>query len=180
MSKWHCFVFSGKYFVSLWVIIDVLQLMIFFICHPCWEVRRMNYDTTRRIVSAAPQLTEPLLVEFMNFTSVVEEKLCISKLRCNSFLYTPLILFNSSHWGGCRQNKHLEPWPSLLSSVCSSYGSVALVDAVGSSFQSYLNILLITILNTSVCGGLSVLICTFKYPSLHIVSHILSDMVAGI
>ncbi|TQD73974.1 hypothetical protein C1H46_040491 [Malus baccata] len=58
----------------------ISQLMIFFICHPCWEVRRMNYDATRRIVSAAPQLTEPLLVEFTNFTSVVAGKLCISKL----------------------------------------------------------------------------------------------------
>ncbi|KAB2629923.1 translational activator GCN1 [Pyrus ussuriensis x Pyrus communis] len=55
------------------------QLIIFFICHPCWEVRRMTYDTTRRIVSAAPQLTEPLLVEFTNFMSVVAEKLHISK-----------------------------------------------------------------------------------------------------
>ncbi|KAB2621344.1 translational activator GCN1 [Pyrus ussuriensis x Pyrus communis] len=74
------------------------QLMIFFICHPCWEVRRMNYDATRRIVSAAPQLTEPLLVEFTNFTSVVAGKLRISKLRYNAFLYMPLIPFNSSHW----------------------------------------------------------------------------------
>ncbi|RXH82519.1 hypothetical protein DVH24_036860 [Malus domestica] len=55
------------------------QLIIFFICHPCWEVRRMTYDATRRIVSAAPQLTEPLLVEFTNFMSVVAEKLHISK-----------------------------------------------------------------------------------------------------
>ncbi|ONI05050.1 hypothetical protein PRUPE_6G353600 [Prunus persica] len=54
------------------------QLIIFFICHPCWEVRRMTYDATRRIVPAAPQLTEYLLVEFTNFMSVVAEKLRIS------------------------------------------------------------------------------------------------------
>lgn len=41
----------------------------------------MAYDVTRKIITAAPQLTEILLVEFMNFMSVLAEKLCISKSR---------------------------------------------------------------------------------------------------
>ncbi|KAH7543347.1 hypothetical protein FEM48_Zijuj02G0174600 [Ziziphus jujuba var. spinosa] len=57
----------------------LLQLIVFLMCHPCWEIRRMAYDVTRKIITAAPQLTEILLVEFMNFMSVLAEKLCISK-----------------------------------------------------------------------------------------------------
>lgn len=48
----------------------------------------MAYDATRKIITAAPQITETLLVEFMNFLSVLAEKLCISKTR-----YTLVLIY---------------------------------------------------------------------------------------
>ncbi|GLT64478.1 hypothetical protein SLA2020_369690 [Shorea laevis] len=56
----------------------LLQLMIFFICHPSWDIRRMASDATRKIITAAPELSEDLLLEFTNFLSVVGERLCNS------------------------------------------------------------------------------------------------------
>ncbi|XP_062006271.1 protein ILITYHIA [Rosa rugosa] len=55
------------------------QLIIFFMCHPCWDIRRVAYNATKKIVAAAPQLAEHLLIEFTTFMSVVEEKHRISK-----------------------------------------------------------------------------------------------------
>ena len=63
------------------VIIDLLQLILFFICHPNWDVRNMAHDATRKIVTTSPQLSEDLLLEFSNFLSVVGEKIIISKTR---------------------------------------------------------------------------------------------------
>lgn len=59
----------------------MLQLIIFFMCHPCWDIRRVTYNATKKIVPAAPQLAEHLLIEFTTFISVVEEKHRISKAR---------------------------------------------------------------------------------------------------
>ncbi|KAL0008837.1 hypothetical protein SO802_010339 [Lithocarpus litseifolius] len=61
----------------------LLQLMIFLICHPSWDIRRMAYNATRKIITAAPQLSEDLLLEFTNFLSVVGEKIYLSKTRYN-------------------------------------------------------------------------------------------------
>ncbi|KAK9919347.1 hypothetical protein M0R45_027946 [Rubus argutus] len=55
------------------------QLIIFFMCHPCWDIRRVTYNATKKIIPAAPQLAEHLLIEFTTFISVVEEKHRISK-----------------------------------------------------------------------------------------------------
>ncbi|XP_050384454.1 protein ILITYHIA [Argentina anserina] len=55
------------------------QLIIFFMCHPSWDVRRVAYNTTKKIVPAAPQIAEHLLIEFATFMSIVEEKHRISK-----------------------------------------------------------------------------------------------------
>ncbi|KAM6596352.1 hypothetical protein CsatA_006876 [Cannabis sativa] len=58
---------------------SILQFVIFLVCHPSWEVRRRAYDAVKKIVAAAPQLTESLLFEFMNFLSLAAEKLLITK-----------------------------------------------------------------------------------------------------
>ncbi|POO02948.1 Proteasome component Ecm29/Translational activator Gcn [Trema orientale] len=57
----------------------LLQFIIFLVCHPCWEIRGRAYDATKKIIVAAPQLTETLLFEFTNFLSLAAEKLLISK-----------------------------------------------------------------------------------------------------
>ena len=75
------------------MIIVMLQLIIFLVCHPCWEIRRRAFDATRKIISAAPQLAGTLLIEFTNFLSLVAEKLVISKTRYIIFCtHTVLIL----------------------------------------------------------------------------------------
>lgn len=59
----------------------MVQLMVFFMCHPSWDVRRMASDATRKIITAAPQLSEDLLHEFTNLLSLVAERLCNLKTR---------------------------------------------------------------------------------------------------
>lgn len=57
----------------------LFQLLIFFICHPSWDIRRMASAATRKIITSAPQLSDELLLEFTNFLSVVGERLSNSK-----------------------------------------------------------------------------------------------------
>lgn len=58
-----------------------LQLIVFFLCHPSWEVRKMSHDATRKIINSLPQLSEALLTEFTKFLSVVGEKIFVLKTR---------------------------------------------------------------------------------------------------
>ncbi|KAJ6761628.1 TRANSLATIONAL ACTIVATOR GCN1-RELATED [Salix koriyanagi] len=55
----------------------LFQLMVFLLCHPSWDVRRMSYGATRKIITAIPLLSELLLLEFTNFLSVVGERLSL-------------------------------------------------------------------------------------------------------
>ncbi|KAJ8770180.1 hypothetical protein K2173_011515 [Erythroxylum novogranatense] len=52
----------------------VLQLLLYFLCHPSWNVRKASHNATRKIVTAIPQLSETLFCEFRNFLCVVVEK----------------------------------------------------------------------------------------------------------
>ncbi|GAV69761.1 LOW QUALITY PROTEIN: DUF3554 domain-containing protein/CLASP_N domain-containing protein/HEAT_2 domain-containing protein [Cephalotus follicularis] len=60
-------------------VLNLMQLIMFFMCHPSWDVRKMTFDATRKIISAAPQLSGDLLLEFSNFLSVVGERVLFSK-----------------------------------------------------------------------------------------------------
>ncbi|KAL4637782.1 hypothetical protein ACB092_03G100700 [Castanea dentata] len=71
----------------------LLQLMIFLICHPSWDIRRMAYNATRKIITAAPQLSEDLLLEFINFLSVVGEKIYLSKTSDTEISVDPQVPF---------------------------------------------------------------------------------------
>ncbi|KAJ6744278.1 TRANSLATIONAL ACTIVATOR GCN1-RELATED, partial [Salix purpurea] len=55
----------------------LFQLLVFLLCHPSWDVRRMSYGATRKIITAIPLLSELLLLEFTNFLSVVGERLSL-------------------------------------------------------------------------------------------------------
>ncbi|PKI39081.1 hypothetical protein CRG98_040505, partial [Punica granatum] len=57
----------------------LLQSVLFLICHPNWDIRKMASDATRKIIAASPQLSEPLLLEFTQFLSVVSEKVSLLK-----------------------------------------------------------------------------------------------------
>ncbi|XP_042987937.1 protein ILITYHIA isoform X4 [Carya illinoinensis] len=65
--------------VATFSVRSLLQLIIFLICHPNWDIRRIACNATRKIITAAPQLSEDLLIEFSNFLSLVGERLCSSK-----------------------------------------------------------------------------------------------------
>ncbi|KAF5735270.1 translational activator GCN1 [Tripterygium wilfordii] len=58
---------------------SLLSVILFLICHQSWDVRKIAYDATRKIILSSPQLSEPLLHEFTNFLSVVGEKICLLK-----------------------------------------------------------------------------------------------------
>ncbi|KAH1083318.1 hypothetical protein J1N35_023079 [Gossypium stocksii] len=58
----------------------LLQLLLFLMCHSSWDVRRKTYDATKKIIAAAPQLSEVLLLEFTDFLSLVGEKISTLKI----------------------------------------------------------------------------------------------------
>ncbi|KAK2994712.1 hypothetical protein RJ640_002518 [Escallonia rubra] len=55
------------------------QLILYFLCHPSWDIRKAASDSTKRFLAAAPQISEALLLEFSNYLSVVEEKVVLLK-----------------------------------------------------------------------------------------------------
>lgn len=55
------------------------QLIIFFLCHPCWDIRKVAHSSTKRVLAASPQLSEALLLEYSNYLSTVEEKVVLMK-----------------------------------------------------------------------------------------------------
>ncbi|KAF7805246.1 protein ILITYHIA [Senna tora] len=71
----------------------LLQLMIFFVCHPRWDIRSMAYNVARKIISSASQLSEDLVVEFSNFLSLVGEKLSTSKMSDTEISLDPQVPF---------------------------------------------------------------------------------------
>ncbi|CAM8897213.1 unnamed protein product [Rhodiola kirilowii] len=49
-------------------------LLLYVMCHPSWDIRRVAHESTRKIMAAAPELSENLLHEFSNFLSLVGER----------------------------------------------------------------------------------------------------------
>lgn len=56
---------------------SMLQLILHLLCHLSWDVRRVAHDTTKRISSAVPQLSEDLLSEFTNWLSLIGERMLL-------------------------------------------------------------------------------------------------------
>ncbi|CAN0892758.1 Protein ILITYHIA [Linum grandiflorum] len=56
----------------------LLQIMVFLLCHPSWDIRKQAHMATRKIITASPQLSESILIEFKKFLSAVAEKRSIS------------------------------------------------------------------------------------------------------
>uniref|UniRef100_A0A7N0VHG6 TOG domain-containing protein n=1 Tax=Kalanchoe fedtschenkoi TaxID=63787 RepID=A0A7N0VHG6_KALFE len=57
----------------------IFQLLLYFICHPSWDVRRVAHESTKKIIAAAPDLSESLLLEFASFSSLVGERSLLLK-----------------------------------------------------------------------------------------------------
>lgn len=54
--------------------VDWVQSILFLICHPSWDVRKVAHDATRKIISALPLLSEALLLEFTRVLSNIGER----------------------------------------------------------------------------------------------------------
>ncbi|MQL85371.1 hypothetical protein Taro_017911, partial [Colocasia esculenta] len=50
---------------------SMLQIMLHLICHPSWQIRKVAYDATSKVISASSLLAENLLAEFLDLLSVV-------------------------------------------------------------------------------------------------------------
>ncbi|TVU45340.1 hypothetical protein EJB05_04825 [Eragrostis curvula] len=57
----------------------LLQLLIYLVCHPSWEVRKAAYDATTKVLSCSGGLAEDLIFLFSNWLSLVGERLLILK-----------------------------------------------------------------------------------------------------
>lgn len=62
-------------------VFNFMQLMIFFICHLRWDIRRKAYDVARKIITSSPQLSGDLFLEFSKYLSLVGDKILALRLR---------------------------------------------------------------------------------------------------
>ncbi|KAG9151609.1 hypothetical protein Leryth_019963 [Lithospermum erythrorhizon] len=58
----------------------LLQFIIFLICHSSYDIRRASYESTKQILAAAPQFSEPILLEFSNYLTVVGDKVHLLRM----------------------------------------------------------------------------------------------------
>ncbi|KAG6482942.1 hypothetical protein ZIOFF_059581 [Zingiber officinale] len=56
------------------------QLLVYLICHPSWDVRKVAYEATCKISSSSAILVENLLLEYRSWLSLVTEKISQLKL----------------------------------------------------------------------------------------------------
>lgn len=57
----------------------LVQFVLYLLCHPSWDIRRVAYDSTKKIIVAAPQLSEAIFLEFSCYLSAVGEKVFLLK-----------------------------------------------------------------------------------------------------
>ncbi|XP_047319799.1 protein ILITYHIA [Impatiens glandulifera] len=65
---------------------SLLQLVLFLLCHSTWDIRTAAYECTKKILSAAPQLAEPIFQEFTSSLSVIGEKVLHNRSELESTL----------------------------------------------------------------------------------------------
>ncbi|KAK7285862.1 hypothetical protein RJT34_20645 [Clitoria ternatea] len=71
----------------------MLQLMIFFICHPRWDIRRMVYNVARKIITSAPHLSEDLFFEFSKYLTLIGDKLYALRISDTDISLDPQVPF---------------------------------------------------------------------------------------
>ncbi|CAL4927024.1 unnamed protein product [Urochloa decumbens] len=58
---------------------SLLQLLIYLACHPSWEVRKVAYDATKKVLSNSSGLAEDALFLFTDWLSLIGERLSMLK-----------------------------------------------------------------------------------------------------
>ncbi|XP_019420925.1 PREDICTED: eIF-2-alpha kinase activator GCN1 isoform X4 [Lupinus angustifolius] len=71
----------------------LLQLMIFFMCHLSWDIRRRAYNVARKIFASSPQLAEDIFFEFSKFLSLIGEKLLALRISDTDVSLDPQVPF---------------------------------------------------------------------------------------
>lgn len=71
----------------------LLQFLLFSLCHPIWDLRKAAYGSMKKILAAAPQVSEHILLEFSNYLSVVGEKALLLKMSDFENLLDPQVPF---------------------------------------------------------------------------------------
>ena len=77
-----------------------VQVLIYLACHPSWEVRKVAYDATKKVLSSSSGLAEDTLFLFTDWLSLVGERLSMLKqgyapvdlLISNDYLFLILCL----------------------------------------------------------------------------------------
>ncbi|KAG7588785.1 Thioredoxin-like superfamily [Arabidopsis suecica] len=59
----------------------LLQLLLFLVCHPSWNVRKTVYNSVTKIFLATSQLATTLLDEFSDFLSITGDQIVSSRTR---------------------------------------------------------------------------------------------------
>ncbi|PWA68142.1 ILITYHIA [Artemisia annua] len=67
---------------------SLMQLLLTFLCHSSWDIRKAAYGCTKRILSASPKLFEILLVEYSDYLTVVGEKVLAKSSETETSLDT--------------------------------------------------------------------------------------------
>lgn len=62
-----------KRILDIFSVKPLFQLLLFLMCHPTWDIRKAANDAAKRIIDAAPEISEELLNEFIHFLSTVAE-----------------------------------------------------------------------------------------------------------
>lgn len=64
-----------------YLILHFLQFVLFTLFHPNWNIRKVAYGSSKKILAAVPQLSEVILLEFSKYLCVVSEKAFLMKAR---------------------------------------------------------------------------------------------------
>lgn len=59
----------------------VMQLLLYLICHPSWDVRKPAYDATKKILYSSSSLAEDILLQFTNWLQLVGERVSLLNMR---------------------------------------------------------------------------------------------------
>ncbi|XP_076949401.1 protein ILITYHIA-like isoform X2 [Bidens hawaiensis] len=67
---------------------SLMQLLIAFLCHSSWDIRKAAYSCTEKILSVAPRLFEILQIEYSEYLTVVGEKVLAKSSETENSLDT--------------------------------------------------------------------------------------------
>ncbi|KAD4888101.1 hypothetical protein E3N88_20174 [Mikania micrantha] len=74
---------------------SLMQLILTFLCHSSWDIRKAAYSCTKKILAAAPRLFEILLMEYSEYLTVVGGKVIAKSSETENSSDTPVVFVPS-------------------------------------------------------------------------------------